>query len=283
MKKLFLVIVIATLMVCSVSALSVEFGPDPWGVLTDSLKSELKSKIAEKYGKYEHGEDLGRGLANANALAADSGYMKGAWGYEHFTASVSCNGGFVLDGMSFNNFNDDFLDEYKEKGDKYMGAALQMINASVGFNLGHLLGWNHGLYVTLKAGMSKLDIKDLDFDSYNFGFMLNYQLLRERNLAKCFTWRGLNVGAGLNYYNSTLGWTLTDMEDIRVKTAGSDYVEYSADLDVEATNSSFVVPLEISTGFKASIFELYGGLGADFQFGGDNKIDAEHKNDDSYE
>ncbi len=275
MKKMLVAVLLSAMIIGSVSALEVDFYdlPAAWAADFGNIEDQLREKISEKYGKYEKGEDLNKGIGYANILAADGGYMRTANGYDWITVALSVNGSVSMDGESLTKFNDDFLDDYEEKGDQYMGAGLQVITASLGFNLGHLLKWDHGLYITLKGGISKLSISDFDFDAYNLGFMVNYQLLEAKGLGKgnLVKWRGLNVGAGFNYFSSTFEWTIDDLEPVSVSQSGHTFT-YDTDLNAKSEISSFIIPVEINTGIKLTIFELFGGLGADFIFGGDNEV-----------
>ncbi len=275
MKKVFIAVLLAAMIIGNVSALEVDFYdlPAAWAADFGNIEDQLREKIAEKYGKYEKGEKLNKGIGNASVLAANGGYMRTANGYDWVTVAVSINSGVAMDSGALFKFNDDFIDDFKEKGDLYMGAGLQLITASVGFNLGHLLKWDHGLYLTVKAGTTKFDYKDFDFDAYNLGFMVNYQLIEAKGLGKghLVKWRGLNVGAGLNYFSSTFKWTVDNLEPVSVSQSGHKFT-YDTDLDGKSEISRFVIPVEINTGIKLTIFELFGGLGADFMFGGDNEV-----------
>ena len=269
MKKLLIAVLLAVMVIGNAAAVEVKFTdvPDAWGDFA-AIEDELREKVIEKYGKYEKGEKLNKGIGNANALAAGGGYMRTANGYDWITVALSVNGAVSME--SIGDFNDDFIDEFEDEGDLYMGAGLQVITASVGFNLGHLLKWDHGLYITLKGGVSKLSTSDFDFDAYNLGFMVNYQLLEAKDLGRVIKWRGLNVGAGLNYFSSTLKWTVDDLDPVRV----GDF-KYDTDLDVKSETSRFIIPVEINTGIKLTIVELFGGLGADCMFGGDNEVSVD--------
>lgn len=271
MKKVIIAVLLTLCVLGSASAFEVKFTevPDVWGDFA-AIENQLREKVKEKYEKYEKGEKLNKGIGNSNALAAGGGYMRTANGYDWVTVALSVNGAVAMDGGSPFKFNDDFLDDFEEKGDLYMGAGLQVITASVGFNLGHLLKWDHGLYVTLKGGVSKLNTSDFDFNAYNLGFMVNYQLIEATNSSHAVKWRGLNVGAGLNYFSSTLKWTIDDLDPVKVGN-----FTYDTDLDVKSETSRFIIPVEVNTGVKLAIFELFGGLGADFMFGGDNEVSVD--------
>ena len=273
MKKLLIAVLLTVMIIGNVSAVDVDFYdlPDAWAADFGNIEQQLRDKIAEKYGKYEEGEKLNKGIGNASALAANGGYMRTANGYDWITVALSVNGGVAMHGGNPFKFSDDFIDDFEDKGDLYMGAGLQIITASVGFNLGHLLKWDHGLYITLKGGVSKLKVEDFDFNAYNLGFMVNYQLIEATNSSRAIKWRGLNVGAGLNYFSSKLEWTVSDLEPVSVNQSGQKFT-YDTDLDVESETSRFIIPVEINTGVKLAIFELFGGLGADFMFGGDNEV-----------
>lgn len=288
MKKMILAVLLTVCFIGSAAAIEIDFYDVPAAWATDfaTIENDLREKVDEKYGKYEKGEDLIKGIGNAGALAANGGYMRTGNGYDWITAAVSINSSVSMDSGSIWKFNDDFLDKFEDEGDLYMGAGLQVITASLGFNLGHLLKMDHGLYLTLKGGVSKLSVEDLDFDAYNMGFMVNYQLVEAKALGKghLVKWRGLNVGAGLNYYKSEVEWTIEHLEPVSVSHGGHKFT-YDTDLNVTAETSRFIIPVEVFTGVKLTVLELFGGLGADFMFGGDNEVSvssvAEVKKSDS--
>lgn len=273
MKKVLIAVLLALMIIGNVSAIEITFGeiPDNWpaGSLPQEVQDAIREKVQDRYGKYEKGDELGRAFINANALAANGGYMHTANGYKWITVAVSTSEGVALDGISYNKFNDEFLDDFKEDGDGYMGAGFQMINAALGFNIGHMLGWDHGLYLTLKAGVTKFKYEDFKFDSYNMGFMVNYQLVEAQG-GHLLKWRGLNVGAGFTYFNSKTKFTIDKLDTININNAGgSGYdFKYDADLDVKAEMSRYIIPVEVSTGIKLTVLEIFGGVGADFMFGG---------------
>ena len=279
MKKFFLLMFFGLYLASGAMALKIDFYdvPDAWAGDFATIEDELRDKVDEKYGKYEKGEKLNKGIGNANALAATGGYMRSANGYDWITVAVSTNAGYAMGSLSdVFDFQDKFIDEYEDKGDKYMGAGLQLINASVGFNLGHLLKWDHGLYITLKGGFAKLHYDDFKFESYNMGFLVNYQLVEAKPLGngKLLKWRGLNVGAGFSYYSSTFDWTVDNLEPVTVNSAAGKFT-YDTDLECKSEISRFIIPVEVNTGVKLAIFELFGGLGADFMFGGDNEVSVD--------
>ena len=269
MKKVLFAVLLAALVIGNAAAIDVTF--DDGGALTDEVKTRIKEEIDKKYGKYEKAKDVGRAMSNANSMAAAAGYMHSANGYDLFSVAVS---GTVAGAVESISEAKDFIDNYKDEGDVYFGLGGQIINVAVGFNVGRLFKMDHGLYLTLKGGVTKLKVDKLDLDAYNLGFMVNYQLIENKggNLVK---WRGLNVGAGYSYYSSKASWTVYKLDTIDVNIAGAGEFKYDADLDVESENTRHVIPVEITTGVKLTIVELFGGLGADFMFGGKNDVTAD--------
>ena len=270
MKKVLIAVFLTAMIVGNAAAIDVTF--DDGGALTDEVKEKLIKEIDNKYGKYEKAKDVGRAMSNANTMAATAGYMHSANGYDLFSVAVS---GTVAGAVESISEAKDFIDNYKDEGDVYFGLGGQIINAAVGFNVGRLFKMDHGLYLTLKGGVTKFKVDKLDLDAYNLGFMVNYQLVNAQSSGRLFKWRGLNVGAGYSYYNSKASWTIDKLDTIDVNVAGAGEFKYDADLDVESENTRHVIPVEITTGVKMTIIELFGGLGADFMFGGKNDITAD--------
>ena len=276
MKKVLIAVLLAAMVIGNVAAIDIKFGdvPASWGgALTDEVETEIRNKVNEKYGKYEDSKDVGKAMSNANALAASSGYMHSANGYNLFSVAIS---GMVAGAAESISDAKDFIDNYKDDGDVYFGLGGQIINATVGFNVGRLFKMDHGLYLTLKGGLTKFKVDEFDIDAYNLGFMVNYQLIEDIDLTKkgSIKWRGLNVGAGYSYYSSTMEWTVDKLDTININAGGHDF-KYDADLNVKSENTRHIIPVEITTGIKLTIVELFGGLGADFMFGGDNEITAD--------
>ena len=272
MKKVLFAVLLAALVIGNAAAIDVTFGtvPDSWGgALNDNVKQQIIDKVNDEYGKYEKGDKVGKAMSNANALAATGGYMHSANGYDTFSVALSASVAGAAGSLSDIK---DFIDDFKDEGDIYLGFGGQIINAAVGFNVGKFFKWDHALYLTLKGGVAKFSYKDVDLNAYNLGFMVNYQLIEDKggNLVK---WRGLNVGAGYTYYSSKVEWSIDKLDSIDVNV-GPGFT-YNADLDVEAENTRHIIPVEITTGVKLTIVELFGGLGADFMFGGKSKITAD--------
>ena len=275
MKKVLIAVVLVAMVIGNAVAIDVTFGdvPASWGgALDDAVADQIRQEVNNKYGKYEDAKDVGKAMSNANALAATSGYMHSANGYDLLSVAVS---GIVAGAVESISDAKDFIDDYRDAGDVYFGLGGQIINAAVGFNVGKLFKWDHALYLTLKGGVTKFKVDEFDIDAYNLGFMVNYQLIEDKALGKghLFRWRGINVGAGYSYFSSTMEWTVDKLDTINI-TAGGNNFKYNADLDVKAENTRHIIPVEITTGVKLTIVELYGGLGADFMFGGDNEITA---------
>ena len=276
MKKVLIAVLLTVMIIGNVAAIDIKYGKEPasWGgTLTQEIKDKIQAEVDKKYGKYEDSKDVGKAMSNANALAASSGYMHSANGYNLFSVAVS---GMVAGAVGSVSEIDDFIDTYKDDGDVYFGLGGQIINATVGFNVGRLFKWDHALYLTLKGGLTKFKVDEFDIDAYNLGFMVNYQLLEDVNLTKkgAIKWRGLNVGAGYTYYSSTMEWTVDKLDTLNINAGGHDF-KYDADLNVKSENTRHLIPVEITTGIKLAIVELFGGLGADFMFGGDNEITAD--------
>lgn len=275
MKKFLIVVLLTAIAIGNVFAIDVTFGdvPASWaGALDDNIKQQIIDKVNDEYGKYEKGDKVGKAMSNANALAATGGYMHSANGYDVLSVAVSAT---VAGAASSLSDIKDFVDDFKDDGDLYMGFGGQIINAAVGFNVGKLFKWDHALYLTLKGGVAKFSYKDFDLNAYNLGFMVNYQLIEDKALGKghLLKWRGINVGAGYTYYSSKVEWSVDKLDSIDINV-GPGFT-YNADLDVEAESNRHIIPVEITTGVKLTILELFGGIGADFMFGGKSEITAD--------
>lgn len=279
MKKLLIAVLLTAMIIGNVAAIDVKFTdvPQSWrdlGDFDDTIQQRIIDEVNNKYGKYEDADDVGRAMANANSMAATAGYMHSANGYDWISVAVS---GTVAGSVKSISDAKNFIDDYRDDGDIYFGLGGQIINAAIGFNVGQFFKWDHALYLTLKGGVTKFGVGEFDIDAYNLGFMVNYQLVEDKGLGNghLLKWRGLNVGAGYTYYNSTMKWTVDKLDSVEITTDGGAKFKYDADLDVKSENTRHVIPVEVTTGIKITILELFAGLGADFMFGGKNDITAD--------
>jgi hypothetical protein len=109
----------------------------------------------------------------------------------------------------------------------------------------------------------------LDGSFYNFGASAQYRLIGPRG-TKMLEWGGLHVTSGVEVSRMRLTVASNDMLDFDTSVAG---VDISGDSEGRLTlvQHAVSVPLEVTTAVTALYFlTIYGGLGADLDFGGAN-------------
>lgn len=277
----------------------------PFVVLGD-LTTELNTQLAtlatdfetqvendETINKYDDQSDLAKGFANAGASSASMGMLRSAQDFKLFSVAVSTGAGLSV--YSTDIFSDvSSADFVKEEGDVYMGLAPQLINGSVGINLGFLVD---GLRATAKFGY--VDIaegtiaEDVTFNSMSVGANVSYMLLKPKAIPLGLVrWRGLSVSTGLFYQRSKVemdfvpeedgyiaGTNLTlgdlGLTDAQIALADPTYttatelgtIEMTPHINAKIESSTFTVPIGVSTGVRLLILDLSVGAGVDLCWG----------------
>lgn len=258
----------------SVDLKDASWGSDPAVV---NAKAQFENRIRDGYSKFDKVDDLTRAFYNANVFAADGGFLRTAQGYKTFYVNVATSGGVLIEDMkSPGDFSSDFFNDYADKGDLYAGFGAEPVIFSAGINIGRFAGLDRSLYLSVKGGKFSFSFDDFDFDSWLLGFMVDYPLIESRSwgIAK---WTGFNIGAGLTYYKTAVEWTTDKTPEIENEGLYCD-----PKLDTKADISGFIIPLELTTGFKILFFEIFGGAGLDIMTGGENKISYKADGDIRY-
>ena len=240
---------------------------------------ELQNQIDMEIDHYLGQDDLSRGFANAGASAAHIGTQRSFKDYKLFAFTLGT--GFALSAPSSDpTLIEQAINDIEDEGDIYFGAATQPIAASLGINLGHFVD---NLYGTIKFGYADIQegtlTDDFSFKSLSLGAMLDYQLLKARQLPIGFLrWRGLSVGSGLLYQRNESIFIInfpvdpveTDTIDLPDPyTDLSTVLEVDPELTLGASSSSWSIPIEATTGLRILwLLDVNLGAGVDLAFGG---------------
>ncbi len=238
--------------------------------------SSLITQAETNLAKYDSMDDLAQGFANANSYAADAATTRGLMGYKFLTIAVGTMAGFQMPSSGFDAVGDS-LTKIEEDGDTYFGAGFQALTLSVGLNAAFI---KEGLYLTGKIGKFSLDTDDISYDSFVFGLLANYQVVDPFSIG-AIKWRGVQVGSGLVYYNTTANMIIdVDPVSTTVDLSGAPYfgsattpLYLDPTLDAEIVSKGFKIPVDVITGVRLLwIANLSFGIGFDINFGGSSEI-----------
>ena len=237
-----------------------------------ALDATIIPLAVDALAKFDSMNDLATGFANANSYAADAATTRGLMGYKFLTVAVGTMVGFQMPNSGFDAVADS-LSAIEQDGDTYFGAGFQALTVSVGLNASFLVD---GLYLTGKIGKFSVETDDVSYDSFVFGLLANYQLIDPLSIG-IIKWRGVQVGSGLVYYNTTADMIVNvDPVSSSVDVTGSgDYVDLFLDptLNLQIISKGFKIPVDLITGIRLLwIANLSFGIGVDINFGGSSEI-----------
>lgn len=262
---------------------------DQLATIADEFETQVETD--ETIDKYSDQSDLATGFANAGASSSTLGFLRSAQDFKLFSVAVSTGAGLSV--YSTDLFSDlNSADFVKDEGDIYAGLAPQLINGSVGINLGFLVD---GLRATAKFGY--VDIADgtiaddVTFNSMSAGANLSYMLLKPKAVPLGLVrWRGLSVSTGLFYQRSkvemnyvpdeegfigdteltlgSLGLTDADLASTGyTENTSLGTLEMTPEINAKIESSTFTVPIGVSTGVRLLILDLSVGAGVDLCWG----------------
>ncbi|MDX9799787.1 MAG: hypothetical protein RBT69_00445 [Spirochaetia bacterium] len=250
------------------------FGGYDFSFVQDELDANLIPLAVDAVDQFDKMNDLARGFSNANSYAADAATTRGLMGYKFLSIAVGTMAGVQMPSNSVDALNDTVAN-IENEGDIYFGAGFQALTVSVGINAGFLMD---GLYLTGKIGKFSTETDEINYDSFVFGLLANYQLVDPFSLG-IIKWRGLQVGSGIIYYKTVAEMTL-EVEPVSEAVdpdAGGPQPSINLYLDptivAEITSSGFKIPVDLITGIRLFwIANLSFGLGFDMNFAGNSEI-----------
>lgn len=248
--------------------------PELDAALNQAIGAAFDDAIAEandSLSRYSDQQDLGRGFGNANAYSSQVATLQG---FQNYSRVAIASGVMVgLQAPSTNpDYYDDFEDHIRKDGDLFAGVGAGVSYLNIGVNAKFI---HPGLYLNLKFG--SLDLKPTDearVGNTVIGIGANYSLAKASRGSSLFKWRGLSVGSGITYHNSSLSYELELdelTEDFEANIDGHDVegevvVDPSVNLDIEVTTMTFQA--DITTAAQVLwLLNFTAGAGLDINFG----------------
>lgn len=119
-------------------------------------------------------------------------------------------------------------------------------------------------------------VDSLTIKTSNFGLHAQYKVIDRKNIGGIgiLNWGGLDFTTGFDTNSNTMTYKVG--QSISATSSGVTYKwTPSAGSNLELQNSSFTIPLEVSTSVRVLyILSLFGGAGVDLNFGGKSTISA---------
>jgi len=296
MKKLFFLLLVFAMVIPAFAEIKVT-GNAPTvsgGLSASAINDETKKafdkaieELNDQLKILKNPDKFLQSMANSSVYSSHGATTRGYSGYKLFSATVGPMIGLQLptDFLSIYNDLDSLFDSLEKDGDIKLGFSPNALNANIGLSMGILkflpesIGFikRNNLYVGLRVGyfnLPEIDLGDdskLNYNNFTFGVTANYQLIPSISLVGLITWRGVNLGSGIIYNRSTLGFGIT-VDDIRESVGQYDgrnvnIVLKDPKASVNLNTSTCIIPLEANTAIKLLIFNIPFGIGADLSFG----------------
>jgi len=222
-----------------------------------AVKKLFEEDAVAALSRFDGMNKLVTAMSNATSYAADGATTRNFMGYKMFAVAIGTMG--ALQTGSFDI--EDKMNKIEESQDLDFGVNAQAITVSVGANLGFLV---EGLYVTGKVGSFSFNIQDFDINMFSCGLLAQYQLI-DPIKTLFVTWKGLQVGTGLIYYNSKISFTTSAASistPVSVNGSSASLV-YDPDLDSKFETKGIKIPIDVMTGVRLAVVDFSFGLGCD--------------------
>jgi len=296
-KKILAVVFLLSLTgMASLFAFDIDFIPPTLGgshPARSEIQRELNRIFAEEKARYNelvegidpNPQKLIGAFATSSVFSSTGASLRTFQGYNTFAFTLGAMAGFQFP-VSINYMfrdmeyiGDKLFSDMNTNSDLRIGMNPQMINAQLGINTsGFLL---KGLCVGLKGGYMSLPPLNLDelqmsFQTWSIGGMINYQLFPQiRMPGGIIVWRGINLGTGFIYQNTSFTMDVPIIPDGGVSSDLVNIGDTGATLDLGDPKINFrfgvntyTVPLEVVTSVRLLGFANFSfGTGADFGFG----------------
>jgi len=266
--------------------------------LQDDINSEL-SFLPDNL------DNFARAFANAAVFSSDGASQRGYEGYKAFSITVGFMGAFQVP-KKITTLVDEFMDAAKSEDEKEiseylkrnmnngLGLDLQVLNAQLGINTSKFL--LDGLYLGFKFSVFDTNrIKAIDylsgfsFKTMSIGVNASYQLIKQKRLpGGLLVWRGLNLGTGFIWQNTSLGlspaikpleipiYSLIPVDLLMLASMSALEDESMAMMvnpvfNLRIDTNTYIIPIEAMTSMRLFWFlNLALGAGVDVAFGGSN-------------
>ena len=233
--------------------------------------------------------NLARAFANTSVFSSDGASLRGYEGYKAFSLTVGFMGAlqfprkFTLLDEIMNVINDGEgeagFDLDRNDLDIGIGFDAQVFNAQLGINTSFLL---KNLYLGFKFSMfdtswiKAMPLSDISFKTMSVGITAKYQLIKQLRLfGGLFVWRGLNLGTGFIWQNSSLGFTTSlfpeeDLLNLPPINTPIGYIRMQFDetFHLDINTNTYIIPVEAMTSLRLLwSLNVAIGAGVDIAFG----------------
>jgi hypothetical protein len=283
---------------------AVDFTP-PHFIGNDPSIEELNEKARRIFMEYEdlinsklaflpsNVPNLAGAFANTSVFSSSGASQRGYEGYKMFSLTAGFMGAlqfprkFTLLDEIMNVMKDGEgeagFDLDRNDLDIGIGLDIQAFNVQLGINTSFLL---KNLYLGFKFStfdsnwIKTLPSSDIYFKTMSFGITAKYQLINQINMFGLLVWRGLNLGTGFIWQNTSLGFTtsLFPEEDLKnfpietqIETIGTINMQFDETFRLGINTNTIIIPVEAMTSIRLFWFlNLALGVGVDIAFGSSN-------------
>ena len=208
------------------------------------------------------------GMSNANVVASKGIGVDYASEIDLFVVGAGAGVGADLGDGSISD-----IDAEKVRGFGLATALMAGVNLSM-FKLPQVgfIDFNKmKLFVNYMSMSQKFADDKMDFDSTTLGFHLQYNLVEGIDVVPGYMlrWTGVDITAGYEMNSMELKYTHTENKTGSYTDSGvTTNYNLSGNAVIAVDSSTHSIPVEVSTGVRLLyLLSLYGGLGADFNFG----------------
>lgn len=244
--------------------------------------NQLLQNIEDEVNPYlKKQTELGKGMANASAYASTAANFDGYHGYDLFGIMLGVTMGAQFPASEVSKVLE-IKDTIVDKKDVYAGVGVGGA-VNVGLNGGRfkvkLL--DRPIYFNIKFFYYDLTYTDYSVQFCTFGIGANWQWIKPKVLGNkyLFKWRGISVGAGLNYNRQKMDLHFNLLQDFFVYADGDgdgtddSKMSLIPGFDIGFQTDTVTIPIELHTGLQLLWFlNLNAGIGIDFNIGSSDII-----------
>jgi len=211
--------------------------------------------------------NFAKAFANTTVFTSDGASQRSYEGYKTFSFTVGFMGAIQIPKGFTAGEGGVGLDLIKNNMDMGLGLDLQIINAQLGINTSKFL--LDGLYLGLKFSMfdtnwiKTIDLSGFSFKTMSFGINASYQLIKQKRLlGNIFIWRGLSLGTGVIWQNTSFGIMPSLAIDENI-SFGDISMNICPVFQLGIDTNTCIIPIEAITSMRLLWF-LNASLGAGF-------------------
>ena len=269
-----------------------------------AIIKKLNEDLAGEFNKYEDQirtdmaglpssfPNLAKAFANTSVFSSDGASQRGYEGYKAFSFTVGFMGALqfprkfsILDEIKNaigSGEGEGGFDFGRDNMDIGVGLDAQILNAQLGINTSKFL--LEGFYLGFKFSMfdtnwvKAMPLSDFSFKTMSLGITASYQLINQMRLfGGLLVWRGLNLGTGFVWQNTSFGLTSSPhiadgLGNISVDAPapiGTLNINFDEVFHLDINTNNFIIPIEAKTSIRLLWFMNFAlGAGVDIAFGG---------------